>query len=169
MRPFYVLAYFAIEIGAFVAMGYFLGYAWAILVTLFAAFFGFLLLQRSGRKVFAELRRASRNEVDPRDPLIDTALLAASSLLLVVPGIVSTIVGVIMLAPPVRKLLRPAVVAVGAKRFTASMTRAGLYTTRGFVAGTVIDGTVVDVEGTAVRTPDQTQPDQTQRELPRGH
>lgn len=167
MRLFYVLAYFAIEIGAFVAMVHFFGVGWAILITLFAVGLGFVLLQSQGRKVFAELQRASRNEVDPRGPLTDTALLAAATLLLVLPGIVSTGVGLLLLIPPVRRLLRPAVQAAGAKSFAASMNRAGLYASRGmYMRGTVIDGTVIDTDGTVV---DPTTGLPTDRTLPRGH
>ncbi|MGV9711331.1 FxsA family protein [Gordonia sp. NPDC003424] len=167
MRLFYVIAYLAIEIGAFAAMVHFLGFAWAVLITIFAVFAGFVMLQWQGRKVFAELRRASRNEVDPRDPLTDTALLAAATLLLVLPGIVSTVVGLVLLIPPVRRLLRPAVTAVGAKSFAASMNRAGVYASRGvYMRGTVIDGTVIDTDGTVV---DPTSGYPTNRSLPRGH
>ncbi|MFW0794787.1 FxsA family protein [Gordonia sp. CPCC 205515] len=167
MRLLYVFAYLAIEIGAFVAMAHFFGFAWAILITLFAVGLGFVLLQAQGKKVFAELQRASRNEVDPRGPLTDTALLAAATLLLVLPGIVSTVIGLVLLIPPVRKLLRPAVQAAGAKSFAASMNRAGLYASRGmYMRGTVIDGTVIEPDGTIV---DPTAPPTTNRTLPRGY
>lgn len=163
-RLLFVLAYFAIEIAAFVAMVHFLGVGWAVLILLFAVVAGFVLLQRQGRKVFGELRRASRNEIDPKGPLTDTALLAASSMLLVVPGIVSTVVGLILLAPPVRRLLAPAVQAAGAKSFAASMNRAGLYASRGMYGrGQVIDGTVV-VDSYVDPTVTSTTP-----ALPRGH
>ncbi|MYR05597.1 FxsA family protein [Gordonia sp. SID5947] len=165
MRMLYVIAYFAVEIGAFVAMAHFLGFAWAVLITLAAVVGGFVLLQQQGRKVFAELRRASRNEVDPRGPLTDTALLAAASLLLVVPGIVSTVVGLVLLAPPIRRVMRPVVAAAGARRFAATMDRAGIYASGMYVGrGTVIDGTVVDADGTVV-DPTQGPAD---RGLPRG-
>ena len=149
MKKLYLFAYAAIEIAVFVLMVKFLGVGWAVLITIAAAVAGIVLLRQQGRKVFAELRRASRNEVDARSPLTDTALLAASSLLMVIPGVVSTLVGIILLAPPVRTALRPAVTALGARRMAASMDRAGLYAT-GFVGGRVVDGTVSD--GTVVDT-----------------
>lgn len=167
MRMLYVIAYLAIEIGAFVAMAHFFGFGWAVLITLAAVVVGFLLLQQQGRKVFAELRRASRNEVDPRGPLTDTALLAAASLLMVIPGVVSTLAGLILLAPPVRRVLRPVVAATGARSFAATMDRAGIYASGMYVGrGTVIDGTVVDGDGTVVSP---TSGERTDRGLPRGH
>ncbi|MXP22120.1 FxsA family protein [Gordonia sp. HNM0687] len=167
MRMLYVIAYLAIEIGAFVAMTHFLGLGWAVLITLGAVVAGFALLQQQGRKVFAELRRASRNEVDPRGPLTDTALLAAATLLMVLPGVVSTTVGLILLVPPVRRALRPVVAAAGAKSFAASMDRAGLYASGIYVrGGTVVDGTVVESDGTTWTPPSSNAGD---RRLPRGH
>ncbi|MDY6808828.1 MAG: FxsA family protein [Actinomycetota bacterium] len=167
MRMLYVIAYLAIEIGAFVAMTHFLGLGWAVLITLGAVVAGFALLQQQGRKVFAELRRASRNEVDPRGPLTDTALLAAATLLMVLPGVVSTTVGLILLVPPVRRALRPVVAAAGAKSFAASMDRAGLYASGIYVrGGTVVDGTVVESDGTSWTPPSSNAGD---RRLPRGH
>lgn len=167
MRMLFVIAYIAIEIGAFVAMTHFLGFGWAVLITVGAVAAGLLLLRQQGRKVFAQLRRASRNEVDPRGPLTDTALLAGATMLMVIPGVVSTAAGLLLLIPPVRRALHPVVAAAGAKSFAASMDRAGLYASGIYVrGGTVVDGTVVDSEAT-VSTPPTTNPDG--RRLPRGH
>ncbi len=170
MKKLYLLAYAAIEIAVFVLMVKFLGVAWAVLITIAAAVLGIFLLRQQGRKVFAELRRASRNEVDPRSPLTDTALLAGSSLLMVIPGVVSTVAGIVLLAPPVRKTMRPVVAALGARRVAASMERAGLYAT-GVVGGPVVDGTVVSssvVDGTVVDTVGDHPVDGQLRQLPRG-
>ncbi|WLP90857.1 FxsA family protein [Gordonia sp. NB41Y] len=143
MRLAAVLLYLAVEIGAFVAMTMTLGFAWAVLISIAAAVAGFAMLRWQGAKVFGSLRRAARNEVDPTAPLADTALVAGASFLLIVPGVVSTVLGMIALTPPVRHLLRPAVAAFGARRVVVAMDRAGVYAT-GFARGTVIDGTVVD-------------------------
>ena len=145
MKPLYILGYLVIELAAFVLMVKFLGLPWAILISIAAAVVGFLVLRSQGRKVFGELRRASRNEVDARAPLTDTALLAAASILMVIPGIVSTVLGTVLLIPPVRKAVRPAVMAFGAVKFAGAVDRAGLYATGVYGGGQVIDGTVVDV------------------------
>ncbi|AFA73446.1 cytoplasmic membrane protein FxsA [Gordonia polyisoprenivorans VH2] len=144
MRLAYALLYLAVEIGVFVAMTMTLGFGWAVLITIAAAVVGFLMLRWQGAKVFGELRRASRNEVDARAPLADTAIMAGSSILLIIPGVVSTLAGIVLLAPPTRRLVRPAVTAFGARRLVVAMDRAGIYATSGFRRGTVIDGTVVD-------------------------
>ena len=162
--------YVVAELAAFVAIGMTLGFGWAILISLAAALLGLVILQWQGRKVFGQLRSASRNEVDPAGPLADSALFAVATVLLIVPGVVSTAVGVLMLAPPVRTLARPAIVAVGARRVATAMDRAGVYATgvyRGGVAGgDVIDGTVVDPD--PARTSRTSPPSGVAGQLPQG-
>ncbi|MEO9330102.1 FxsA family protein [Gordonia aurantiaca] len=167
--------YALLEIAAFVAMAMTLGFAWAVLITIGAGVLGFLTLRRQGRKVIGELRRAANNEVDPRTPLADTAVVAASTLLLVIPGVVSTVVGMLMLFPPTRRVLRPLVIALGARRVASAMDRAGLYATGAFrdsrvtVDGTVIDGGVGTggvVDGVVVDVPGTNTNPMTGRRLP---
>lgn len=150
----YFAVYALLEIAAFVGMALWLGFGWAVLISIAAGVLGFLTLRWQGRKVFGELRRAANNEVDARAPLADTALVATSTILLVIPGVVSTLAGILLLFPPTRKVVRPVVVAVGAKRMASAMDRAGLYATGiygsrirgGGVGGgaTVVDGSVVE-------------------------
>lgn len=140
-------AYAVLEIAAFVAMVMTLGFGWAVLISLAVVVLGFVVLRWQGAKVFDELRRASRNEVDVRAPLADTALVAVSTILLVVPGVVSTVAGTLLLFPPTRRVMRPAVAAVGARRVATAMDRAGMYATGVYGAGrggTVVEGTVVE-------------------------
>ncbi|MCR5976516.1 FxsA family protein [Gordonia jinghuaiqii] len=167
----YVAAYAVLEIAAFVAMVMTLGFGWAVLITIGAAVLGFLTLRWQGRKVFGELRRAAANEVDPRDPLVDTALVAAATLLLVIPGVVSTVAGILLLFPPTRKAVRPVVVAAGARRMITAMDRAGVRAT-GIYAGrggaTIIDGTVVESDTRDGGTGTGSMPADAPR-LPYGH
>lgn len=171
MRLALVLLYFAVEIGVFVAMTLTLGFGWAVLITIAAAVLGFAMLRWQGGKVFGELRRASRNEVDARAPLADTATLAAATFLLIVPGVVSTAAGIVLAAPPIRRLARPAVTAFGARRMVVAMDRVGGYANGGFRRGTVIDGFVVDsdVIDTDVVTGDDNAWSSSRPQLPRGH
>lgn len=170
MRFPYFLVYLVIEIAVFVAMMMTLGFAWAILITLLASFVGFLILRWQGRKVLGELRRASRNEVDARTPLADTAVVGASSILLILPGLVSTVVGTIALLPPTRRVLRPLLAALGARTMMSAMDRAGVYGSAGVRRGTVIDGTVVDDPAYSAGSPDPATGWSADRpQLPRGH
>lgn len=148
MKLLYLIAYLAIEITAFVLLIKFAGFGWALLIALATIIFGFVMLRSQGRKVFSDLRRATRNEVDPKGPLADSALLAVATILLFVPGLVTTVIGTAMLFGPVRRGLRPVVVAVGAKRVIGVMNSAGGYASGVYGRGRVIDGSVVDEQRT---------------------
>lgn len=169
MKRLALSAYLIVEISVFVAMVVWLGFGWAVLISLGAALLGFVMLRSQGRKVFEDLRRAGRNEVDPGAPLTDSAVLAGATLLMVIPGVVSTVIGIVALFGPVRRALRPAVTALGLARMTTLMERGSLMTMnvtgssatgssrpdwggqgwggQGWGGPTVVDGDVVDPEG----------------------
>lgn len=135
------VGYLAVEIAAFVGLVYVIGFWLTLLLTLVAIVVGFALLRRQGAKLFAEMRLAQTDPTAAARSLTDAALLAFSTVLLVVPGLVTTVVGILLLLPPVRAVARPAVAAVGARRMARVVDRFGPMTGRGV---TVVDGEVVD-------------------------
>ncbi|QKT07355.1 FxsA family protein [Gordonia sp. X0973] len=153
-----ILLYVVLEIAAFAGLTAWLGFGWALLITLGAAVGGYAFLVARGRRVVADLGRAARNEIRPTEPLPDTALLGLSSVLVILPGIVTTVLGVVLMAGPVRRVARPVVTAFGAKRVAGLVSAVGTRTV--FLGGDVIDGEVVDTtDGTPVF----------QRQLPPAH
>ena len=77
--------------------------------------------------------------------MVDSAVLALSLALLAVPGLVSTVAGMILLSRPGRALARPAVGAFGARQIATLVDESTLVTVLsrpGF--GTVVEGQVVD-------------------------
>ncbi|EGD56215.1 FxsA family protein [Gordonia neofelifaecis] len=165
MRYVFV-GYLVAEIAAFWAMVHFLGFAWAFLITVLAAGVGYIVLARRARDLGTDMRKAMRNEIAPGEPLTDSALFGVAATLTIVPGIVSTLVGLLMLTRPARKLLRPVVTALAARRATLMADRMTVIDFggrpaggRGFGFGThdYVDGTVEGVVvDTTVRNPDGT-------------
>ncbi|GAA2048545.1 FxsA family protein [Williamsia deligens] len=135
------VGYLAVEIAAFAGLVWAIGFWWTVLATLAAIVVGFALLRRQGARVFADLRIAQAGTAASARSLTDAALLAFATVLLFVPGLVSTVVGILLLLPPVRALARPAVAAVGARRMARVVERFGPMA-RGGV--TVVEGEVVD-------------------------
>ncbi|MEJ9080941.1 FxsA family protein [Gordonia malaquae] len=135
--------YVVVEIAAFAALTYFLGFGWALLITLGAAAVGFAVLGRRARGLTADLRRASRREPTDGEPASDAALFAGAALFTILPGVVSTMVGLVLMTPPVRRMLAPAVERSLVRR--ASFVVAGVPSGMGrrYVDGTV-EGDVVD-------------------------
>ncbi|MCF8587884.1 FxsA family protein [Gordonia liuliyuniae] len=154
-----IVAYLVVEIAAFWALTHFLNFGWALLITVGAAAVGFAVLGRRARTLTADLRRAARREPTDARPAGDSVLFAGAALFTVLPGVVSTVVGLLLMTPPARKILRPAVEAGMMRR--ASILVAGVPGGRapggryvdGTVEGSVVDETS-DVVDVTARRPD---------------
>ncbi|MGY1867915.1 MULTISPECIES: FxsA family protein [Nocardia] len=147
--------YVVVEVAALVAVGQLIGVLPTVLVLIAGSAAGMLLVGAQGRRVFEQFRRAARGEVAPGTAVADGALVAAGGVLMFVPGLVTSLFGLLLLLPPTRSLLRPLVMAFAARRFRG-LAAAAPY--RGVVvdAGSVVDGVVVgqwydDGQGTARR------------------
>ena len=165
MKRWVFLGYVVVEIAAFWAMVHFLGWGWAILITLVAAVIGFAVLGRRAREIFSGAQRGRADADGPMGTVSDSALFAGATALTMAPGVVSTVGGLILLAPPVRRRLRPVVAAKAAQRanlVAERVTLIGVNPTGYFAPGAdTVDGSVVDstvtrstVVDTTVRNPD---------------
>lgn len=137
--------YVAVEIAALVVVGHALGAVWTILLLLGGTMIGLLLMRSQWRRVLQGLRRAAGGEGSPGVAVADGALVALGSTLMVVPGLVTSILGVLLLVPPTRWLLRPVVVVIAGRRAAVVAASAQVFARtprRG--SGEVIDGEVVD-------------------------
>lgn len=171
MKLLAFLLYVVAEIAAFAGLVSWLGFGWAVLAIIGATALGVLMLRRTAAGVLRDLGSALDGQRSAGPALMDTAILASAVFLLAVPGVVSTVLGLLLLIKPVRALVRPAVAYVGAKRVASFVEESGLVTVlagrpRGF--GTVVDGAVMtDPEGGAdVSRPGQGGPRPGFRELP---
>ncbi|MDG3012910.1 FxsA family protein [Rhodococcus sp. D2-41] len=143
--------YLLVEVAAVVWVASMIGVLWTVALLLGSLLVGFLLLASQGRRVLRDLRRATRGDASPGGVVADGAMVAAAAVLLIVPGLVTGILGILLLIPPTRWALRPLLVLVGARRFglvaTAGSAGYGVYRHHrgaGATDETVIDGTVVD-------------------------
>lgn len=74
--------------------------------------------------------------------MADGALVALGAALMFVPGLVTSVLGLLLLAPPTRAVLRPVVVAITARRFAAVAAAASAAAASG--GAVVVDGEVVE-------------------------
>ena len=162
-----IAGYLVVEIAAFWALVHFLGFGWALLITLAASALGFAVLGRRVREFAAPVRnRAAGPDPAGESPVAafsDSALLAVTGILTVLPGIVTTVLGLILTASPVRRRLRPVVAAGAARKATllAEKITVVRMAPHGHVDGSVVDGSIVDegrvrsdIVDTTVRNPD---------------
>ena len=95
------------EIVAIVAMFQWIGW-WTLLALFGTSLIGIFLFVNQGRRHVAELKRqASEGRVDPGTPG-DAILIATGSLLLILPGFVTDVIGLILALPFTRPAVRGA-------------------------------------------------------------
>lgn len=97
-----VLIYVLVESAAVAALIWGIGFGWTALLLLGALLVGLALSAGQIKRQVARLRSGAGQRV-----LADGGLIAAGTLLVVVPGPVTTLAGLALLAPPTRAAARP--------------------------------------------------------------
>ncbi|MCV7384634.1 FxsA family protein [Mycolicibacter longobardus] len=124
--------YVLVELAAVAALIWAIGFGWTTLLLLGGFLAGLMLSAGQIRRQFRRLRTGADRVV-----LADGGLVAAGTMLVLVPGPLTTLAGLLLLAPPTRTAARPllgavAVTALG--RHTPLVTAAAVgrrwYTTR---------------------------------------
>lgn len=111
--------YFVVEILAFVAVGSWIGFGWALLALGGLFFAGVLIasveVRRLTERAMADAREVSdmRDEEQARRALAsagtmvaDSAMLMVGSVLLALPGFVTSVLGLLCIIPPTRAVLK---------------------------------------------------------------
>jgi UPF0716 protein FxsA len=134
----FVLLYLVVEIVALVALASAIGVGWTLLVLLAGSILGVWLARREGVRAAQALAEAVSNRRVPTAELTDGMLVAAGGVLLVVPGLVTDVAGLLLVLPPTRALVRRRLVRAAEKR------NPQLRTARIRAQAPVVDGEVVD-------------------------
>lgn len=95
-----------VEISVLVLVGQLIGVLPTIGLLVGGALLGSWLLRREGRRTLSEFGEAARLRRPPDREISDGVLVAAGGVLILVPGLVSDLVGLVVLLPPVRGVLR---------------------------------------------------------------
>lgn len=93
------------ELVAFVLVGRWLGWGWTVLLVLAASTAGALLLRRESTEAWRKLREVVRAGRPPGGQVIDGLVGLLGAVLLAVPGLLTGLVGALLLVPPVRRLV----------------------------------------------------------------
>jgi UPF0716 protein FxsA len=94
------------ELVVFVLVANWIGLGATILVTLATSALGCVLLARQGTRALADLRERARLRQGPGRALGDAGLVAVGGLLMVLPGFLGDVVGLLCLLPMTRWLPR---------------------------------------------------------------
>ncbi|WP_344688703.1 FxsA family protein [Blastococcus jejuensis] len=94
------------EIIVFALVASWIGIGWTILAALATSALGGLLLARQGVRALGELRERARARRPAGRELGDAGLVAVGGLLMVMPGFVGDLIGLLCLLPGTRPLIR---------------------------------------------------------------
>jgi UPF0716 protein FxsA len=144
------LVYVIVELAVLVALASTIGLGWTLLLVL-AAFVAGLAL--AGSQLKRQLTRLRTGLTSQQERLAtDGALVALGTVLVVVPGLVTTAAGVLLLLPPTRAAARPVLTAVAvrgigrrARLITVTTVGADRYASASRTRPDYIDGEVLDV------------------------
>jgi len=145
-----------LELWTIVAVAGWIGLGWTLLAMVGLSLLGLVLIRSEGLVVW---RRANAEMAAGRVPtrsLVDGAMVLLGGCLLIIPGFLTGAVGLLLMLPPVRAVLRPFALRWMERRAArVGITNAVFVDTVGTPYGTratrnrwgtVIGGTVVDVD-----------------------
>jgi UPF0716 protein FxsA len=139
MRLF--VLYLVVELAVVVALASTIGFGWTVLLLLATFVLGLAL---AGSQVKRHVRRlqSGLSASTVQGATVDSVLVALGTVLVVIPGLASSVVGALLLLPPTRAAARPLVTALAARRLPLITVASTGYSSP---RGDYIDGEVVDV------------------------
>lgn len=145
-----------LEIFVLIQVGQVIGAWWTILLLIADSVLGTWLIRREGSRAWAALRSALNSGQMPAKELADGALILIGGTLMLSPGFVTDLLGIVLILPFTRPLARRALTGVVTRRLmgagvAAYMPRTGPGSTPGNQQrphpnpdGSVVEGEVVD-------------------------
>ncbi len=162
------------EIYVMVVVSQAIGFFWMLTLVFLSAVAGILVLRHRGRVHWQRLRGAVSERRPPAREAFDGVMITTGAALLILPGFITSGLGLLLLFPPTRYLVRIVVFFLFAGRFKVATSTATWTASRYGGYGSPrpsydVDGEAVDVtdrpDGTAPQLPPVERPD---REGPAG-
>src|SRR5262245_20348363 len=100
-----------VEIMILVKIGMVTSFWVPIAIVVVTGVVGTALARREGWKVMERMREDARRGEMPADSLMDAFLVLVAGVLFVLPGVLSDIVGIVLLFPPTRQMVKRGVAA----------------------------------------------------------
>ena len=129
----------------------FLGWQLTVLLVVLTALLGMIFVQLEGRRTLRRLHRAVREGRPPTDELLDGGFLIAAGAFLLTPGLVTDAIGLLLVLPPTRYVIREAlkrwVILPYVDRKTGGFGTGSIYTYGFPSSGSPNEGrTTIDIE-----------------------
>jgi UPF0716 protein FxsA len=148
-----LLVYALVELAVIFVLVSTIGWGWTLLVLLGTLLLGWgLLAPMAGTQLIRQIGQLRSGLTEPRNALSDGALVTLAIALVLVPGLVTSALGLLLLVPPIRSLAGSGLSAVGMRGLRRRMPpvayAAAFTEPRGGYPGDgrdCIDGEVIDV------------------------
>jgi UPF0716 protein FxsA len=121
-----------IELAVMVQVAGVIGVLPTAALVLVTSLVGLWLLQTEGLGVLRRMQTQINQGQLPGDEVVDGVLVLVGGLLMVLPGFITSLVGLLLLVPPVRSLLRPLVLARARRRVERGQAHVASFTSAGF-------------------------------------
>jgi UPF0716 protein FxsA len=132
------------ELAVIIQVGQAIGVWWTIAILIADSVLGSLLMRSQGRATWRRFNEALRGGRVPAREVADGVMVIFGGALLLTPGFLTDIVGLLFLLPPTRALIRRVFLRQAMKRITVSM--AGVQVPYDARRSDDVEGTAVDVD-----------------------
>jgi UPF0716 protein FxsA len=133
-----------LELAVIIQVGEAIGVWWTIALLLADSFLGAWLLRHQGGAAWRRFNAAISEGRVPAREVIDGVLIIFGGALLITPGFISDIFGVLFLLPPTRALIRKWLLRRGSFTFFTSVGRPPGFGRRG--SGDYVDSTAHEIK-----------------------
>jgi UPF0716 protein FxsA len=127
------------ELALLIQVGQLIGVWWTILLLVADAVLGSVLLRSQGRLAWGRFNRALGEGRVPHREVVDGVLVIFGGVLLLTPGFITDVFGMLFLFPPTRVLLRRLLVRRGALKLVSAMPGTASPNGRSDIEGTAVD------------------------------
>jgi len=136
------------ELVVVIQVGQAIGVWWTVAILVADAILGSVLMRVQGRTAWRRFNDAIAAGKVPAREVLDGALVIFGGLLLLTPGFITDFLGILLLIPPTRALVRAVLARRLTHRMVASMSRPPVAR-----SDDIVDGTAVDVESDRLTPP----------------
>jgi UPF0716 protein FxsA len=134
------------ELAVLIQVGQAIGVWWTVLLLVADAILGSWLLRTQGRAAWRRFNEALAEGRVPHREVVDGVLVIFGGVLLLTPGFITDIFGVLFLFPPTRVLLRSLLVRRGALKLMGSMPMTATPPNGRFRHPDDVESTAVDID-----------------------
>lgn len=139
MRTFFLYA--VVELAVLAALTWWLGLGWTLLILLGTSVVGVAL---AGSQIKKQILKLQRTRTNPQGAVADSMLVALGTVLMFIPGLVTTAIGALMVLPPTRSAVRPLAGMLLTRGIARRITVVNLTAPGHPGRGDYIDGEVVE-------------------------